>query len=57
MWVIQNTETKKFVTPDGSPWSYTSDLMKAQTYSVKPSGNMCSNERAVWHEDLMIQPI
>lgn len=56
MWVIQNTETGKFVAPAGSKSSYTDDLMKAQPYLERPSG-MCGNEKPVRIEDLMPQPI
>lgn len=53
IWVLRRITDGKFVTPPGSPHSYTSDLMRAMRFSSEAAANIgkCGNEVAVKYED------
>jgi len=59
MYVIQRISDGKFVTPPGSPRSYTKDLRKAVTFSTQEDadeGRCPENERVVPLEAVVQRP-
>lgn len=55
MYVIQNTETGRYVTCPGSERSYTTKLQEARTFPTRESAkrDCCENERIVSIKDVV----